>query len=145
MKSPSKFQGINITRSNMVRVQLPQNESARISFYEKGQDKIQSFIGNYAEYPTTSPEDITVCITGHHKISYIDFGRSHVEYIQNDVISGIKSYSSKRIKIGSSVTEERKSGDVDFEQGIIKIKAEEVEIHSGTTIEKGVEFVVEPI
>lgn len=140
---PENFSNITVSRSDNVKVYLPDGETARISFYDESSETVRSYIGNSATFETLDPEKVTVSVTSHNKIPYIDYGESRIEYIQNEEISGIRSYSAKMIKVGHHVTDRKNFGEVTFKNGSIKLKANEVELNAGTSINAGTEFSID--
>lgn len=143
MEKPGIFSNVIVSRSNNVRVSLPSGETARISFYDEVSGTVRSYIGNSATFTSSNPEKVTVSVTAHNKIPYIDYGRDRIEYIQNEEISGTRSYSARKIKVGNHVTDNKATGNVIFKEGSIKLKANEVELNEGTSINVGTEFVIE--
>lgn len=143
MEKPGIFSNVIVSRSNNVRVSLPSGETARISFYDEVSGTVRSYIGNSATFTSSNPEKVTVSVITHNKIPYIDYGKDRIEYIQNEEISGIRSYSARSIKVGNHVTDDKAAGDVVFKEGSIKLKANEVELNEGTSINVGTEFVIE--
>lgn len=61
-------------------------------------------------------------------------------YIQNETISGSKTYSANVIKVGSSVTSSKEQGDVVFNGGTVILLGDQVEIHPKTTALYGTKF-----
>ncbi len=61
-------------------------------------------------------------------------------YIQNEIISGTKSYRANKISVGSSVTPSKPSGPVIFSGNDISLSGKEVIIEGETTIELGTSF-----
>lgn len=143
MEKPGIFSNVNVSRSNNVRVSLPSGEAARISFYDEVSGTVKSYVGNSATFTSSNPEKVTVSVTAHNKIPYIDYGRDRIEYIQNEEISGTRSYSARKIKVGNHVTDNKATGNVIFKEGSIKLKANEVELNEGTSINVGTEFSIE--
>lgn len=143
MKRPESFSNITISRLDNVEVLLPEGEEARISFYDESSGTVRSYIGNSAIFRTSDPDKVTVSVTSYNKIPYIDYGGSRIEYIQNEEISGIRSYLAKTIKVGNHVTDSKTSGDVVFKNGVINLKAKEVEFNAGTSINVGAELSVD--
>ncbi len=142
LQLPKTFTGIRISRSNPMNVTLPEGKIARISFYDKMKNKVLSYIGNYATYMTETPEDVIVSVTDDEYLPYLDYGKGHVEYIQNETVTGMMSCTAEVIKVGNNVTQERTSGDVVFKNGTMVLKAKNIELNPGTSIEAGTNFVI---
>lgn len=142
LERPKTFSNILISRSNTVRVNLPDSAIARISFYDKNLNRVLSYIGNHATYEATSPEDVIVSVTADGYLPYVDYGKNHLEYIQNETISGVMSCTAGTIKVGKNVTEDKASGDVVFKNGTIVLKAKNIELNPGTSIEGGTNLVI---
>ena len=140
LERPRTFSNIRISRSNTVRVNLPDSTIARISFYDKKLNKVLSYIGNYATYEATSPEDVIVSVTSDRYLPYVDYGNNHVEYIQNETVTGVMSCAAESIKVGKNVTKNKATGDVIFKNATVVLKAKDVELNSGTSIEAGTKF-----
>lgn len=132
---PTEFTNVQIVRgTNNVTVSLS-NTSANISFYDKTTGKVLSYIGNTASFSTTTPQSITVCVSGHNKIPFVQEGiGTSTIYIQNETVSGSRTYDADLIKIGSSVTSSKQTGPVVFSNGTINLNAKEIIIEPNTTI-----------
>ena len=98
LERPKTFSDIHISRSNSVSVNLPEGKIARISFYDKTKNDVLSFIGNYAAYSTADPENVIVSVTADGYLPYLDYGENNVDYIQNETVAGMRSYTSGTIK-----------------------------------------------
>ncbi len=142
LQLPKIFTGIQISRSNQMNVTLPEGKIARISFYDKMKNEVLSYIGNYATYTTGNPENVIVSVTDDEYLPYVDYGKDHVEYIQNETITGVMSCVGESIKVGNNVTQDKASGNVIFKNGTMVLKAKNVELSSGTSIETGTNFVI---
>lgn len=64
-------------------------------------------------------------------------------YIQNETVTGPKTYSGDVIKIGSSVTGTKEQGPVTFSGGTIVLLGNDVELSPVTTVSKGTTFTIE--
>ena len=64
-------------------------------------------------------------------------------YIQNDTIRGTRIISAGSIYVGRNVTDTKPYGDVNFDQGDIKLKAGYVEIKNSTTVSLGTTLTIE--
>lgn len=141
--SPSEFTNVEIKRDSGINVSLKYDQDVRISFIDNISGAVTSFIGNSAFYQCENPENITVSIRAHNKIPFIDHGESCITYIQNETISGFRTYSSGKVVIGSDVTDLKSAGPVIFKGEDISIKASEVIINGETTVNKGTKFSIE--
>lgn len=101
-------------------------------------------MGSNAVYKTKTADYITVCISNHNKIPYIDQGTIPADvYIQNETITGTKTYIGKIIKIGTNVTDSKPQGDVVIKAGsTVNFYGNDVQIHPGTTIEQGADVTI---
>lgn len=138
---PTVFSNISITReNNAVTVNL-NDTIATIAFYDLVSGEVTCTTGTTATYSTNHASNVSVCISSHNKIPYIDEGIPFtIVYIQNDTVVGPKNYTGSVIKTGSHVTTTKPNGPVIFRSGKINLKADTVIINSNTTIEKGTEF-----
>lgn len=136
---PTVFANVQITRgTDNITVTLP-NASANISFYNKTTGKVVCYTGNIASLSTTTPQSVTVCVSGHNKIPFIQEGTSTSSiYIQNETVNGSKTYDAELIKIGSNVTSSKQSGPVVFSNGTINLNAKEIVIEPNTIINESV-------
>lgn len=86
--------------------------------------------------------NIIVCIRMHNKVPYVvEYGDTI--YIQNEEVSGRREYNSNMIKVGENVTSTKPTGSVLFDGGEVVLKANEVVLDKGTTIELGTSFKIE--
>jgi len=142
--NPTEFSNVTISRVGTVDINVPDVQNVRISFIDNNSSKVTSFIGNSVSFPCENPENITVSIRAHNKIPFIDYGKLSAEYIQNEIVSGFKTYSSGRIIVGSKVTDAKPVGKVSFNGGDVTLKANEIIIEGETTVAKGTRFSIEP-
>lgn len=141
-QTPTSFSGVTVSRSNGVTVSLP--ISARITFYNLNTNEIISSIGKNATYPTSTPQNVTVCISDHNKIPYISYGKSSTTvYIQNETVNGPRTISGDRIVCGSNVTASKAQGPVTFNSGSITLSGSEIQINPNTTISGNSQFKAE--
>lgn len=138
---PTTFTNVLVNRDlNTVSVSLA-NATAKISFYDPSSGTVASYIGGNAVYSTANPQNITVCVSGHNKIPYIQEGQAiTTTFIQNETIIGPKSYTGSIIKVGSEVTTTKPYGPVVFKSGEVKLTADKIEIHPNTTVTNQAEF-----
>lgn len=141
--SPTAFSQRICTRaSDKISVSFV-DDGATISFYDHLKDHVTSYHGTSATFLTDNPKNITVCVTGHNRIPYISYGsKDGYLTIQNEVISGYRSYNADYIKIGSNVNDTQPYGKVKFENGEISINSMSIVIQPGTSIEKGTDFTI---
>ena len=133
---PTAFTNVLINRkANNISVSLP--NTATISFYDLIEGTVSSYIGNNIIHNVNHPQNVTICISGHNKIPYIQAGEAiTATYIQNETVIGPKTYTGTKIKVGSDVTTTKPYGPVNFKNGEVKLIANEVEIRPNTTIMK---------
>ena len=133
---PTVFSGVTVDReSDNITVSLSNGETATITFHDLKIGKVTSYEGAKVVYRTTMPGWIAVCISGHNKVPYIQEAEL---CIQNETITGTKTYSGKVIKIGANVTDSKSQGPVVIKSGaVVNFQGNDVQIHPGTTIELG--------
>jgi hypothetical protein len=69
---PTAFTGCSVKREDdYVRVDL--DEIATISLYDQTANTVNRYTGNYAKFTTDTPENVTVTVSGHNKVPYIDY------------------------------------------------------------------------
>lgn len=66
--------------------------------------------------------------------------RASVVYIQNETVTGSKTYTGTVIKVGSDVTDSKAHGPVNFNGGAITINGSEIQIYPQTTISNTTTF-----
>lgn len=138
---PTAFSNISINRgSNAVSVNL-NGTTATIAFYDLVSDNVTYTTGTAATYSTNHASNVSVCISSHNRIPYINEGIPVTSvYIQNETVVGPANYEGSIIKVGSSVTTTKSNGPVIFKSGKINLKADTVVINSDTTIKSDTEF-----
>ncbi len=143
--TPTAFSRVTVNRgSDNITVSLSDGEKATITFCNLINGKVTSYVGSNAVYKTKTAGYITVCISNHNKIPYIDQGTIPADvYIQNETITGTKTYIGKIIKIGTNVTDSKPQGDVVIKAGsTVNFYGNDVQIHPGTTIEQGADVTI---
>ena len=130
--TPTPFQYASIVRQNGTISVNTGGETANITFYNRRTGVIETFYGTSKTY-ANDPE-ISVCISAHNKIPYIDAGTI---YIQNATLTNNAYYEANTIKVGNNVTTTQIQGNVNFIQGSYKLSGDQVELHPGTTISLG--------
>lgn len=137
---PTAFANVSITRNNgSVNVNIP--SSACITFYNLVTNEVKSYIGTNAVYPTSYTSNVTVCISGHNKIPYLDEGILPL-YIQNTTVSGPVVYNGSVILVGNDVMPTIPEGPVVFQSGNITLTGNTVTIKPNTTINKNANFII---
>lgn len=142
---PTAFSGVTVNRGNdNVTVSLSNGERATITFYNLINGKVTSYVGSNAVYDTKTPSYVTVCVSGHNKIPDVRQGITPSDiYIQNETITGNKTYIGKIIKIGTNVTGSKPQGDVVIKSGAtVNFYGNDVQILPGTTIEQGADVTI---
>jgi len=129
-EKPSSFSNVAVTRSSgSVSVSL-QEQADRITFYDMLTDEVHSFSGSSATLSTKYPKYVSVCISGHNMIPYINYGTSpSIVFIQNETISKDSSYEADFVKIGSSVTDVKSEGPVYITTGTTGIYGAQNEMY----------------
>lgn len=137
---PTAFSSVTVNRgSDNITVSLSNGEKATITFYNLINGAFTSYVGSNVVFETKTANYITVCISGHNKIPYIKQGVTPVDvYVQNETITGTKTYFGKIIKIGTNVTNSKTQGPVVIKSGAtVNFYGNDVQIYPGTTIELG--------
>ncbi len=138
--TPTSFSGVSINRSGKVSITLSSG-TARITFYDLNTGNVVSQFGNNATYQTQTPQNVTVCISDHNKRPYISYGTAPTTvFIQNETITGPKTYTGSVIKIGSNVTDSKAKGPVMFNGGTITLNGSEIQVNPQTTISNTTTF-----
>ena len=86
-------------------------------------------------------QDVTVCITKHNYVPKIMEVRPVIN-IQNEHILDSRLYIADKVNIGSHVTDSIPIGNVVFESGTTKIKANSVRLMPGTRVNTGAQLKV---
>ena len=108
--------------------------------------KVTSYEGSNVVYETKRPYCVTVCVSGHNRIPDIRQGMTPPDvYIQNETITGTKTYTGRIIKIGANVTDSKPQGPVVIKAGArVNLQGGDVQILPGTTVELGAEVNIIP-
>jgi hypothetical protein len=73
---PTEFTGCSVKRGDdYVLVNL--DGTATISLYDQTANTVSRYTGNYAKFTTDTPENVTVTVSGHNKVPYIDYGADY--------------------------------------------------------------------
>ena len=131
-ETPTPFSNASILRQNgMIYVNTGGN-TATITYYNRRTGNVESYSGT--THTHTDDPEISVCISSHNKIPYIDAGTL---YIQNATLTDNAYFEAKTIKVGKNVTTTQTQGEVNFSQGSYKLNGDQIEIYPGTTISLG--------
>ena len=144
---PRAFSSVTVNRgSNNITVSLSNGEKATITFYNLMNGKVTSYEGSNVVYETKRPYCVTVCVSGHNRIPDIRQGMTPPDvYIQNETITGTKTYTGRIIKIGANVTDSKPQGPVVIKAGArVNLQGGDVQILPGTTVELGAEVNIIP-
>lgn len=130
--TPTPFYNASIVRQNGLINVNTGGTTATITYYNRRTGNVESYSGT--THTHTDDPEISVCISAHNKIPYIDAGTL---YIQNATLTNNTYYEAKTIKVGKNVTTTQTQGDVNFSQGSYKLIGDQIELHPGTTISLG--------
>jgi len=98
---------------------------------------VRNYVGSALFYGID--QDITVCITKHNYVPKIMEVRPVIN-IQNEHILDSRLYVADKVNIGSHVTDSIPIGNVVFEGGTTKIKANSVRLMPGTRVNTGAQL-----
>ncbi len=128
-QTPTPFQDVSVTRDSYgIHVSVP-FDNARITFSDTKTGNVYSTVSNAASYSTQTPYDVDVCVSGHNKIPYVEYGTI---YIQREEIVGSREYNAGKIFIGSNVTSSIGAGEAVFRRGKFYLRANEITITPDT-------------
>lgn len=130
--TPTPFSNASIVRQNGSIYVNTGGATATITYYNRRTGNVENYSGT--THTHTDDPEISVCISAHNKIPYIDAGTL---YIQNATLTNSTYYEAKMIKVGNNVTTTQTQGDVNFSQGSYKLIGDQIELHPGTTISSG--------
>jgi hypothetical protein len=130
--TPTPFSNASIVRQNGSIYVNTGGTAATITYYNRRTGIVESYSGT--THTHSDDPEISVCISAHNKIPYIDAGTL---YIQNATLTNNTYYEAKTIKVGNNVTTTQTQGDVNFSQGSYKLIGDQIELHPGTTISSG--------
>ena len=138
---PTSFENVKIVRgADNISINTGA-EPAKIVIYDKENNNIKVYDSQNIVYNTTNSENISISISGHNKVPYIEeVNNGGTIYIQNEIISSDRTYRAERIIIGNSVDNSRISGPVVFEKGKINMYAKEILFENDVEIKMGVEL-----
>ncbi len=89
--------------------------------------------------PSTGSQQ-TEDVSSNDAMSIANKAAASVVYIQNETITGPKTYTGTVVKIGSNVTDAKAHGPVKFNGGVITINGSEIQINPQTTISNTTTF-----
>ena len=134
---PSCAHSPSITKEgNRILVHTTDTTSYIVFYDKKESSTIEKYQGNYAEYSFQDDTDsVIVCSYGHNLIPFVQTIYRTDKYIQNETISGTKTYRvDNKIYVGNHVTNQIQQGDVNIINANVKMQGREVELQSGITI-----------
>lgn len=102
-------------------------------------EDVKSYNGNHAAYANPS-DSLVICLDRHNYVPYIwDYTKDL--YIQNENIQGeTRIYTGNTIYVGNNVTSTKPTGDVNIQNSHIIVRGKQLELHSGTRIDKNFIF-----
>ena len=109
-----------------------EEDSVRISFYNISNQHVDSYIGNYVEYPVGNDE-VIVCLDKHNYIPHIRHCAQDL-FIQNESVDDTRIYKGINVSVGKSVTSTKPVGDVSIHDANVKIEGKNVVLDAGTSI-----------
>ena len=137
---PTSFENVKVERNNN-SIHVATKEPAKITFYNQWTDEVVSTQGNSLEYVTKTPQYVSVCISKHNKIPFVDKGIfPMIVYLQNEIYEGSQLEGGDCIKVGSNVNPYKSEGDVIFKGKMELYGNEEVILEKGTIVEQGAEL-----
>ena len=131
---PKKFDNVDILSSGTILKIKPNVPNCRVCVMSVG-DNGKSYYGvkeNEDEFVFTNVDgDVSVVVTKQDYIPYVD-DNVHIDgiaeydniYIQNETLSGSKTYSANNVYVGSNVTDTKPKGDVRVNAGTYIFDAE---------------------
>ena len=145
-ETPTNFECININRTDNSITVKTNGEKAFMSFYDSSSNVQSVAFSNEATFICGNPDDVSVVVSGHNKIPYIDYSNTKgIIYLQNQSIESNRNYRADTIYIGSHVTSEIPFGETVFSSGNINLVANRIIFESGTKIKNGVKLKTEQL
>ena len=142
---PAPFQNVLCEQKDGGITVSLSGENGTITFYDLITGNVISYVGTSATYKTQFPKNVSICVSNHNKIPYVQIGKNPTTiYIQNETIAGTRNYEATFINIGNSVTTEKTQGPVIFNGGSITLTGSKIQLCPGTTISGGTEFTIIP-
>lgn len=132
---PTPFNMITIDRRTDSIIVRTDDVHSQIAFYDRSTGDVISFHGTYAKSNMVG-NDVTVCVSAPNKITFLEDVNDSI-YIQNEVVSGTKTYRAKKISVGSNVTDNKPQGPVLISGEKISLIGKEIELRNNTTISSG--------
>lgn len=133
-EAPTAFSDALVTRDDGHIYVYTGGINATISFYDTETGNVVSYMGSNAVF-SGNIETISVCISSHNKIPYID--ECPLTYIQNLEIGESACYENVEIRVGSNVTSTELEGPVIFESGTTTLRAKSVLLKGVTEVQQG--------
>lgn len=134
---PSSFSLASVSRTpNTINVQTGEG-NAYIVFYDCLNEKMKCYYASSMQFCDSAYDlhNTIVCISLHNKIPFID--NASTLYLQDELITGVRTFNSPKVLIGSDVTPLKSNGPVIIQNGTTTINAETVEIKNDTSVEIG--------
>lgn len=118
---------------------ISEDGNCNITFYDKVTEDVKSYNENHAAYANPS-DSLVICLDRHNYVPYIwDYTKDL--YIQNENIQGeTRIYTGNTIYVGNNVTSTKPTGDVNIQNSHIIVRGKQLELHSGTRIDKNFIF-----
>ena len=109
-------------------------EGCRINIVNNTTNEVRSYLGNHvAQY--IGDDDISVCVDKHNYVPYV--WQKDI-YIQNEnIIATNREYHARNVKVGKHVTDLKPQGIVTVTNSNVTIKANNVLLDKGTSINLG--------
>ena len=131
-EKPQNFVMPTISKNgNTIQVQSNDGD-ARIVFYNPLTESVLSYYGTSAQI-STDADSLIICVDRHNYVPFV-LQYSKDMYIQNETINGVQNYWGNIIMVGEHVTATKPEGPVVIQNANVKMKANTVELHSGSTI-----------
>jgi hypothetical protein len=137
---PTAFENINIVRNTDNVYVNTNNDETEIAFYNKSDGNVSLYKGScIAE--SCDPNNTIVTISAPNKITYVDSPYA-TAYIQNQTLTGNRTYLSSQVSCGTYVDLNNPFGNVVFGGGVIDLNNSSIEINGRTTIESNTSFTI---
>lgn len=134
---PTAFSNVSVQRKrDSIVVSLP--EVATINLFDRISGKVYSYQTSRISQACEVSDCVSVSVTGHNRIPYIDIGELPL-FIRNTEVIGPKIYEAKYIKMGTAPEPIRSligAGPVILKSGNITFRANTIVIDSVTTLSK---------
>lgn len=134
---PTTFSNVSVQRKQgSIVVSLP--EVATINLFDRISGKVHSYQASQVVQACELSDCVSVSVTGHNRIPYIDMGEMPL-FIRNTEVVGPKTYEAKYIKMGTAPEPIRNligKGPVVLKSGNITFRANTIVIDSVTILSK---------